>query len=109
MCLEAMVHPTDLGSNWSWDGETVTKANGFLYQLQSSSFLVSFYILVQVLKELTVKLQQLAADVVHAYKMVTSTLNKMRTESKRESHKVFLETTALGRKLHGDDFEIHKP
>ena len=63
-CLEAMAHPrlhTDLGLNWSWDGETVTKANGFLYQLQSSSFLVSFHILLQVLqvlKELTLKLQQ---------------------------------------------------
>ena len=117
-CLEAMVYPrlhTDLGLNWSWDGETVTKANGFLYQLQSSSFLVSFYILLQilqVLKELTLKLQQLAADVVHAYKMVTSvvsTLSKMRKESQREFHKVYLDTTALGRKLHGDDFEIRTP
>lgn len=39
------------------------------------------------LKELTLKLQQLAADVVHAYKIVTSvisTLNKMPVESQRE-------------------------
>ena len=64
------------------------------------------------LKELTLKLQQLAADVVHAYKMVTSvvsTLSKMREESQREFHKVYLDTTVLGRKLHGDDFEIRKP
>ena len=64
------------------------------------------------LKELTLKLQQLAADVVHAYKMVTSvvsTLSKMCEESQREFHKVYLDTTALGRKLHGDDFEIRKP
>lgn len=42
---QAMVHGTD----WSCDGETITKANGFLFQLQSSSFLIYFQILVQVL------------------------------------------------------------
>ena len=49
-CLQAMVdlnaHP-DLGTAWSWDGETITKANGFLFQLQSSMFLVSFQILLK--------------------------------------------------------------
>ena len=65
-CLQAMVHPNlhdELGTDWNWDGETITKANGFLFQLQSSSFLVSFQILVQVLhilRELTVKLQMQA-------------------------------------------------
>ena len=61
---------------------------------------------------MTLKLQQLAADVVHAYKMVTSvvsTLSKMREDSQREFHKVYLETTALDRKLHGDELEICKP
>lgn len=40
----AMVHPhlhEELGRDWSWDGETITKANGFFFQLQSPSFLVS--------------------------------------------------------------------
>ena len=49
LSLEAMVHPhlhEELGRDWSWDGETITKANGFLFQLQSPSFLVSFQILV---------------------------------------------------------------
>ena len=70
MCLQAMVHSslhTDLGTDWSWDGETITKANGFLFQLQSSSFLVAFQILVQVLqilREVTIKLQMKAVDVV---------------------------------------------
>ena len=30
--LQAMVHPTlhcDLGTDWSWDGETITQANSF--------------------------------------------------------------------------------
>ena len=117
-CLEAIVHPslhTCLGTNWGWDGETITKANGFLYQLQSSPFLVSFYILLQVLqvlKELTLKLQELAVDVVQAYKMVGSVvfiLKEMRADSQREFHKAFLEITSLGIKLHGDDFVITKP
>ena len=41
MSLQAIVHPglhEQLGTDWSWDRETVTKANGFLFQLQSSSF-----------------------------------------------------------------------
>ena len=75
LCLKAMVNPhlhEELGINWSWDGETITKANGFLFQLQSSSFLVSFQILVQllqILRELTIKLQMKAVDVVQAYKL----------------------------------------
>ena len=70
--LHAIVHSSvheELGTNWGWDGETITKANGFLYQLQSSSFLVAFKILVHVLyilRELTLKLQMQAIDVVYA-------------------------------------------
>lgn len=43
--LSAMVNPnefSELGTNWAWDGETITKATGFLHQLQSSSFLIGF-------------------------------------------------------------------
>ena len=36
---------TEIGTDWSWDGETLTKANGFLYRLESSSLLVCFKIL----------------------------------------------------------------
>ena len=39
--LDAIVHPSmhqDIGTDWKWDGETLTKANGFLFQLQSPSF-----------------------------------------------------------------------
>ena len=63
LCLDAMVHPhmhQQLGTEWNWDGETITKANGFLFQLHSSSFLVAFQTLLQVLhvlRELTMKLQ----------------------------------------------------
>ena len=116
--LQAMVHPTlhcNLGTDWSWDGETITRASDFLFQLQSSTFLVAFCMLVQVfqvLKELTVKLQSIAIDVVQAYAMVesiVSILKDMRRESESEFHKQFIEAAALGKKLHGDDFELLKP
>ena len=64
------------------------------------------------MKELTVKLQSLAIDVVQAYTMVESVmsiLKHMRQESESEFHKQFLEATALGKKLHGDDFELSSP
>ena len=60
--------------DWKWDGESITKANGFLYQLQSPFFLVSFQILVQVLqivREVTVKLQMKAIDVASAYRRLS--------------------------------------
>ena len=53
--LQAMSSPSqfkELGTDWSWDGETLTKANGFFYQLGSSSFLVCFKILLEVLSYL---------------------------------------------------------
>jgi len=114
ICLQAMVHPslhTDLGTDWSWDGETITKANGLLFQLQSSSFLVSFQILVQVLqilREVTLKLQMKAVDVVYAYKMV-STLKAMRRNLTTEFKKQFAEATKIGKQLHGDDFQLTMP
>lgn len=112
LCLEAMVHPClhqELGTDWSWDGETITKANGFLFQLQSPLFLVSFQILLQVLhilRELTIKLQMKATDVVSAYKLVetlVSRLKSMRTNSVPEFRKQFAEATKIAKQLHGDD------
>ena len=117
-CFEAMVHPVshaELGTNWSWDGETITKANGFLFQLQSSTFLVAFQVLIQVLhilRELTMKLQMQAIDVVYAYKMVSSvvsTLKALRRDSPAEFKKIFTEATKLGQQLHGEKFVLSKP
>ena len=84
--LDAIVHPSmhqALGSDWAWDGESITKANGFLLQLQSPSFLIAFKILriLYTFRELTAKLQMRAIDVTYAYQQVTSvvsTLKKMR-------------------------------
>ena len=81
---------------------TITKANGFLFQLQSSMFLVSFQILIQffqILREVTIKLQMKAVDVVYAYKIVkevVSTLKSMRRRSITEFTKQFSEASKLG-------------
>ena len=118
LCLKAMVHPhlhQHLGTDWCWDGETITKANGFLFQLQSSLFLVSFQILVQVfhiLKELTIKLQLKAIDVVSAYKLVNNVVSRfksMRANSVIEFKKQFEEAARIGKQLHGDQFELTTP
>ena len=67
--LVAISHPSmhqELGTDWNWDGESITKANGFLFQLQSPTFLIAFKILLRILyilRELTVKLQMQAIDV----------------------------------------------
>jgi len=79
----------------SWDGETLTKANGFLYQLESSLFLVCFKILLEIssyLRSLTLKLQMQALDVMYAYRQVNSVvsaLKNMRERSDREFKRIF--------------------
>ena len=79
--LQAMVFPRqyqDLGNKWSWDGDSVTKANGFIFQLESSSFVICFKILLEILqnpRSLTIKLQKQAIDVIYAYKQVQSVLS----------------------------------
>ena len=117
MTLQAMVSPQqfqDLGSDWNWDSDTLTKANGFLYQLQSPLFLLSFKILLEVLtclRGLTLKLQMEAIDVLYAYKEVcsiVSMLRSMSSESKEGFSRMFGETSRLGRDLHGHDFELTK-
>ena len=69
------------GTDWGWDGDSITKANGFLFQLQSSSFLIAFKVLLRilyVLRELTVKLQMQAIDVTYAYQQVTSVISTLK-------------------------------
>ena len=54
----------------NWDGETITKASGFVHHIESASFLVAFNTLLEVLanlRGLTLKLQMQAGDVFYAY------------------------------------------
>jgi len=116
--LQAISSPgqfEDLGTNWNWDGETISKANGFLYQLESSPFLISFKILLEALsslRALTLKLQMQAIDVLYAYKEVKNTiksLKEMRENSQREFNKIFTSANKLGQDLHGCSFRLTHP
>ena len=77
-----MVDPSlcqDLRTDWEWNSDTVVKANGFLSQFRSSTFLIAFNIVLEVfacLRGLTVKLQGKAADVAFAYKEVGETVKR---------------------------------
>ena len=108
MTLRAMVsldNFQELDCNWNWDGETRTKANGFLFQLQSSLFLLSFKILLEVLislRGLTLKLQMETIDVLYVYREVrtiVTTLRDMRSKSEEGFSKLFAETILVLEKL----------
>ncbi len=103
--LQAIICPgqfENLGTDWNWDGETLTKANGFIYHLVCY-FLVCFKILLEVLsclRGLTLKLQMQAVDVIYAYgqvRAVVSTLKIMREVSEREFRRIFTETDKLAK------------
>lgn len=69
-CLGQM---TEDSSNW--DGDTISRAAGFLHALQSGLFLVAFVVVrkcLQYLKPITLRLQQTAKDIAAAYKEITS-------------------------------------
>lgn len=115
MALQAMVFPNqfeNLCCDWNWDGETITKASGFVHHIESASFLVSFKILLEVLanlRGLTLKLQMQAGDVFYAYNQVASnvdSLKVMRSRSERRFSRIFIEATKLGKDLHGEEFEL---
>ena len=56
--------------DWSWDPDTVTKANGFLHHITTFEFLVSFSVamrLLSSLRGLTIKLQKQSKDILQAY------------------------------------------
>ena len=109
---QAMVRPTlhcDLGTDWSWDGNHY----GFFFSFNpylSSSLLHACPIVSRVLKELIVKLQAIAIDVqAYGHGWVRCVNIGHEESQKSEFHKQFIEAAALGKKLHGDDFELLKP
>lgn len=68
----------NLHCDWDWDGETVTKATGFLHPTESPFFLAALKILLEVLanlRGLTLKLQMEAGDVVYVYNEVKGKVN----------------------------------
>ena len=100
------------------NGETITKANGFLNHLESPYFLVAFKILKEVLtyvphgRGVTLKLQMQAGDVFYTYnevKEAVTNLKSKRSTLERELSLIFAEATKLGKYLHGEAFELSMP
>ena len=93
----------------------MTKGNRFLYQLESSLFLVSFVILLEILSSmrgLTCKLQMRAVDVLYAHKevkKVISTFENMRKNSEQDFRRIFKRASKLGKDLNGEEFELSTP
>ncbi len=92
--------------NWSWDPDTLTKARGFLHQLNSFEFLLTFNVTMRILsslRTLTVKLQKASIDILAAYKLVTEVqldLELMKINCEEEFHLWFSEVKTLANKLH---------
>ena len=64
----------------SWDTETLTKARGFLHQLVSFEFLVTFNVTMRVLsslRSLTIKLQKKSSDILAAYEHVSDVITDL--------------------------------
>ena len=87
--------------NWYWDTETITKARGFLHQLNSFEFLVAFNVTMRILNSLhslTVKLQKASNDILGAYELVSEVqmnLELLKTNYEEEFHLWFNEVKTL--------------
>ena len=107
--LQAMVNPTDwdsFGEKWGWDGKTVTKANGYLYQLESSSFLICFKILLEVFNQTSNAGNRHYSN---AYKQVETVTAQLECMRRNEFRSIFSEAQKLGQKLHGQHFQLTRP
>lgn len=96
--VKTMEEITTRGNNfgdWSWDSDTITKANGFLHQITNFEFIVSFYVTMTLLSSLrgvTVKLQKRSQDVLMAYELASDVqleLELMKVNCDDEFHLLF--------------------
>ena len=66
--------------HWSWDTETLARANGLQHVLTSFDFLMSLTTTANALaslRPLSIKLQRRSWDIVKAYKLVTATVEDL--------------------------------
>jgi hypothetical protein len=71
--MSAMSDYPQFGTDWAWDSDTVTRAQGFLHILTSPTFIVAGYLvmdLLSLLHAVTVKLQGRCTDILQAYDLV---------------------------------------
>ena len=103
--MEAISTCSSEYGEWSWDTETLTKARGFLHQLVSFEFLVTFNVTMRVLsslRSLTVKLQKKSIDILAAYEHVSEVitdLELLKTNCEEEFHLWYCEIKTLAEEL----------
>ena len=87
----------EYNGDWSWDSETLAKASGFLHQISSFQFLVSFSIAMRIfscLRSLTINLQKKTHSILTAYEHVSDVqleFELMKTNCEEEFHSWFEE------------------
>ena len=104
----------DFGTDWNWDGETITRPMAFSSSCSHprSLYYASRYEIFENLRSLTIKLQMQAIDVVYAYKevqSVISTLKGMRERSSSEFKNIFSEAQKLGKISMGRTLSLADP
>ena len=103
--MEAISTCSSEYGEWSWDNETLTKARGFLHQLVSFEFLVTFNVTMRVLsslRSLTVQLQKKSSDILAAYDHVSEVitdLELLKTNCEEEFHLWYCEIKTLADEL----------
>ena len=91
--------------DWSWDTDSLTKARGFLHQLVSFEFLVSFTVTMRILSILrffTVNLQKKSNDILAAYEYVSEAhldLELLKVNCEEEFHQWFSEMKTMADEL----------
>ena len=90
--------------SWSWDSETLPEANGFLHQLTSFEFLISFSVTMRILSSIrsqTINLQK-ATDILAAYERVQDVqveIELLKTNCEAKFHYWFDEIKAFADEL----------
>lgn len=103
--MEAISTCSSEYGEWSWDTETLTR--GFLHQLVSFEFLVTFNVTIRVLsslRSLTVKLQKKSSDILAAYEHVSKVVTDfelLKINCEEEFHLWYCEIKTLA-----DEFSI---
>ncbi len=83
VCMETIA--TNQGSR-KWDAQAKTEANGFLHQLQSSTFIMAFQVtsfLLGYTKAISQSLQGRSMDVVEAYSQITLVKDQLQAVRKK--------------------------
>ena len=103
MCISDM----NIDTNWEWDSETRTKAQGLLHSMKDPKILVAFIVtnnVLEIFKPIAVKLQKKDGyeDIVHAYNLIHSVISDIaifRENIEKDFHDWFMDASRIGSEL----------